>query len=506
MQRYILGIDLSADLQSTRGKAQDQIKFALIQKGLFKDQIVKEHILACPEGDTASKLELALNHIQETLHPGPDEIIIGLDSRELLFFPLILPFDKGRKMNSVLRFELENELPVSMDGFSWDYCLLGKKGNLHHFLAALAPKELIQVIGKKIQEHGLTLSRIEVDLLLLPRLGQVLQQAGHENFLLLQPGRNKTNILWQNGQCPLILRSLPIGLEEITPLGQANHSRTRQVPELVQLARRELVSQIKLSLSAAKGDHLPETCLLLGQGEPTIALQDVLEPGLGLTVTSIRPGENVPSIAQFLVNHQSQGKYHSLQTNFWNSTLGKSKTWIDFSQSLQQKKQGFFQAGITGSLASALGLILLAWGLAFAFRLHLEQKELHILESKVESIFKQLAPRAPKYLKPIQYLSVLQNKLNQAQNNYTGPQAKGIKIIYILDLLTQTLPQEMKITMLNVFQDQIKIIGQAKDYNRIDLFKKKLGKSRLIKKVKIIGANLDQNKDQITFSLGISTD
>lgn len=103
-------------------------------------------ISSAPTSEGTSELNLSDAALQETIHTlvsqlakAPDRIIVALPQKTCTFRNLQLPTRDKKAIQSGIRFELEDDLPFSLENAAYDYSIINqtKQGSLIHVVATL---------------------------------------------------------------------------------------------------------------------------------------------------------------------------------------------------------------------------------------------------------------------------------------------------------------------------------------------------------------------------------
>ncbi len=215
----ILGIDL--------GKTS--VKAVELDTAFGRYEIHEYHEHKLKPGGQPEAITDAVRGLIFSLSKAPDKIVVGLRSGQATFRNLQLPTRDKKAILASVGFELEDELPYSMDDAVFDYSLLGQTGQLSHVHVSSTMNRYVQGIVDTWIQAGVDPDVITTEAWafrgLLNRLitppmdknSSPEQLAAYEEpVLLLQLGHNRTTLYVHWKGTPVIAREIKWGGADLT--------------------------------------------------------------------------------------------------------------------------------------------------------------------------------------------------------------------------------------------------------------------------------------------------
>ena len=141
-----------------------------------------------------------------------DELCLVIPSSVVIFKELTLPFTGIKKLKMVVPFEVESQLPFTLDQAVIDSLITREDGHSTDLLVAATKRDLFEQQVNLFKAAGLTLDRVSIDMFELSGLYTMAAADPQKTVALVDLGIHSTRIaLLIKGQLKHI-RSLPQGL------------------------------------------------------------------------------------------------------------------------------------------------------------------------------------------------------------------------------------------------------------------------------------------------------
>jgi general secretion pathway protein L len=211
---------------------------------------------------------------------------------------LSFPFSDARKIAPVVGYELEGQIPLSLDEVTYDHLILPMRmvpsaGQQTRVLVAAAARKLIRKLLDGLESAGVDPNVVTVAPLAYGFLADITKPTAQEPMLVLDVGHRRTNFCILAGGRPVFVRTISRGGYHVTAelaralnldfhaaehvkhrqamvpvAGQMAHTTHQGVTDAVRTALKPWNTGLRQSLSAAQSDLGLEigTVLLCGGG------------------------------------------------------------------------------------------------------------------------------------------------------------------------------------------------------------------------------------------------
>lgn len=327
----ILGIDLGTT----------SIKAVEIDSAFGRYEIHDYHEIPRMPGQPLQGPEGAIASLMSKLRKQPDRISVALRTGQVTFRNLTLPTRDKKAIASGISFELEDELPFSLDDAVYDYSVLNQtKQSTQVHVAATLKRHMVSTLGQwldaGIEPDMVTTEAWAYRSLLNRVLGEASASTGatapHHPVLLVQIGHERTTLYLHHRGIPVLAREIAWGGRDLTtaicqkyqiPVDQAESakldhgfvvpaaSRADATPEQLEFSDtlleplRTLVSAIRQTeLSCKSLTHEQLSLIYLSGGTSHLpGLGKVLEESVGVPARALQA---LSSIATSGVTYSEQ--------------------------------------------------------------------------------------------------------------------------------------------------------------------------------------------------------
>lgn len=494
MPRTFLGIDLGSS----------HIKLSRLELSGKRVTAVTQERLPRQAGASPEEVAASVRQAIEVMGLAASRTVLCLNSKEALLLSLDFPFTQSKKIAEVLPFELENQMPVDLESYAWDFLRLHRpESTASRILAAMYPKEQLQIWLQAFEAAGLSLDRIDLDLGALAGLALDTADELVDEELVLDVGWSKINLAHRHGRDIVCLHSSSPGLKRLFPADSADIQPDDQLeserPTGFSRGLDELIQQIRLAVLADAGGVNCQKITVLGGGAGFPELVQALQEEMGVPVEPLsrlpfddQAIDDEPFLTGLSAGLCLQGGKGRRGFNLLPAELA--------GRSLQPlwEKHG-------RPMAIGLGLILLAWIVSLGSSIYLERSALQQLQSQLQETFRQAVPEAPEGLQPMQFASVLRSRLDSLGRGQsrTGP---AVTATELLTAISRALPDDLtfQTTLLSFDEASLRLNGLAEDYKTVDSLQSALSGLEIFSSVEIIGANVDSRDEGVSFSLRLT--
>ena len=504
MQKTILSIDL--------GTAW--VKILKTQVGIRNESVLNFKLVRVYPEDTPDSIANKVYNAVEQNDLFADQNLLAINSGDALYQELTFPFTQQNKIKQVLPLELEANIPVNLSDYSWNYYLTNTGGKQCKAFCVLQDKDSIRQWLDAFQEAGINIQRIDLDLTAYSGFASLLCGKG-ENHAFLDLGWSKTNLaMIQNSQLQL-MRTIPLGirdiLQEIDP--DTDAGQTQKIDDIfAELADpqdknftlpssyQELVRQLKLSFMQEESTLDNINIHVTGGGASLPSLAELINRDTGLELSL---GE-LPVPTSLRLRKQSS-------TALLFTTLGlhrtQQKSGLNFRQGdlalneFEPLWKPHLRYGIV-----ALAFILCTWGFSFGSEIYFQQKKLNKLQNQIKQTFQGIVPDASKGINPMQYSSIIRSRIEALKSGSVTEEVPPAKSTRILSSISKALPEklQLQIELLSLDGSSLNLSGTAKDYNTVNQIKTHLKNLKHLSDVKIVGANVNQGGEKVSFNIRTS--
>lgn len=502
MTKRVLAIDVSGS----------DIRALLLEKGLRHASVIDHTQAALLPGST---IDAAAREIQDLILASNleyDTLVLGLNAKKALLQHMTFPFTDTGKISAVLPFELENVLPTRVSDYSLDFLHTeGAKAKEAAIIAALYPKDVLQQWVHSLSELGLSPDRIDLDIAALFSLGRQLSKHTSRNTLFLDLGWDRTNLAWMHGPALHAMRTLPLGIKHLA-LELTEESEPPVDPQRAKellwaekagvgnlISFYELIQHIQLSIISSESPEPPEEIALLGEGASD-ALATVIGEAMDIPAAVLEslpghPGD--PTIqAHTMAVPLTMARFENLRREAMNLLQG------DLAP---VHTAAFWKPHLRFGLAAAAAIIL-TWALSFGTDLFLEKKRLSRLENSLTQNFEAIVGQTDSNIRPVQYQSIIRSRIRAlSSGSFSGdvPPLKGVELLW---LISTALPDNLELQndLFALDGNILRMNGQARDFKTVDSIKNNLVQVNEFSQVEIMGANVNQGGEGVSFSLRLT--
>jgi general secretion pathway protein L len=396
-----------------------------------------------------------------------DTVLSVLPGTAAAFRTLDLPFRDWRRLEQTVPFELESQVPFSVEDAVIDFQILSTRGEGARVFAALVPKSRIEEHLKILAEAGLEPAIVDFAPLATLNVLQLFDGDRPDCYGFLHlSARGGTLALYRGG----LLQSLRVLDVAEEPFGPA---LTREIGWT-------LKSLDGLSADRQNGG-LP---LLLVGGAVEPNLLDHLRQRIGLSVQRLEdlPLRRVPATL-----HGSPGTYApalglALREIAEEPTLGLNFRRDAFSyRRAQEELQGV--AARLGALCAVVIALFVIWQGVSYYELSSQYRELRGL---VRQVFHTTLPDAPVIDEAEQLAQEVGKLRKQEQQLGFGPDGP-ISVLDALRQISERVPGDPRLNVdeLTVDPDGLHLRAKTSSFDAVETIRTKIAESPLFREVQV---------------------
>jgi len=471
MARKILAIDIQEDSVA-----------AVCVKGGFKNHAVEGYAYVPGSDGLAS----VLGSLSEEIELSTLECIVSVPASEVSFRNLSVPFADLKKIRQILPYEMEQNLPTSIEHFRYDFITLdgwGAKDKTHIF-AALAQKPYVDACLQDLSHFtlhplhitcgGYAPAHILAQDPLFPAQG-----------LVVECGRNRATLVFVMDHRIQMIRSVMID-----PAAPSTSLCTQMY-------------RTRLAFEAVSGlEFKPEVIMATGHGfdDPNMRkeISDRLEVPVqcmdiaastdarltGTLSTDWNPLQFNGAMALAMLE-MSRAK----GINFRDSTFDEKKLFGEHSKR-------FIQLGVIS------GLILALAGVEIFFDSYQLKERVRQLDAQITAVFRSTFPEVKRIVDPVHQMRL---EIEDAKKRiyFTEENRSSVRAIDLLNEISRLIPEsvDVEFTRLVLGPENLLIDGNTDTFNAVDEIKNRLETAKLFKGVTISSANIDRGINRVQFKL-----
>lgn len=494
--------------------------------GSFSDRIIESCISFTPRHPvTADSLAADIANAVEKNDLFSHTYYVALNSRFVMLRNWSFPFTSKSKIEQALNFELEQELPFSPKDIITGIHLASKTPNGRQVVSVSIPTNFLEAFLTGLQARNIDPERIEIDAFAISNA--LSSSEINEPSLLLDVDATRSLFAFIQNKQVVTLSQIPHGLSQIKQrVMQAQSLTENSVAQQLLITnvapstkdsspnisfqgalRDSLVQFTKYILSGMKNSNATyERILLSGEITELIGIDEFLSEQLGYPVTSLCKYTHALTYDSSEDTNpinciQAHGLMKCSAPKFFIRKQG-----INF-----RKEQFAFRRkadpvlSVVKHVAIAIIILLLAWSSSLYAEGKHKEKEVEALTLNLTKTFHSALPDVQGVFSPIQYTSILQNRLQQLKGKTAHSMHSQTDIIDVLNELHQHTASHLavKLDTIAINTKRINLRGTTDNLKTLEQFRHGLSQSSLLKRIEIREATLTPD-EQIQFELNIA--
>jgi type IV pilus assembly protein PilM len=309
--------------------------------GLILEGYSFREVLLDPANERIDQAELdSLRQLVIELQTKHDDVNYTIAPQSVFARFVKLPVIEEEKIERIIAFEAQQNVPFPIDEVVWDYQLIGGGGDKQVQIVLVAIKsDLLDEINSTVEDTGLRTGTVDVATMALYNAFRYNYAELAGCTLLVDIGARTTNLLFAEGQ-KIFTRSIPIGGGSITttiakefnePFAAAEFRKKRdgfvspgdayveptnpevsRVSRLIRSTMIRLQAEIMRSIShyrAQQEGSIPERVFLCGGGASTPYMREFFREKLKAPIELFNPLRNVMVSASAPLNHVARSAH-----------------------------------------------------------------------------------------------------------------------------------------------------------------------------------------------------
>jgi len=459
-----------------------------------------------------------------------DEVVVAIQSEAASSRMIELPFTQQRRIDQVLNFEIETQVPFALDDRLISYQILSSAPQKANLLVVIVKEEDIAERISQFAKAGVDPKIIDYSGASLVAAAQMSQSISHHPWAVVHFGTSTTEFGLFAGQNPVLVRSLPKGsrnvLDNISKMLKVDRAHARHLlytsnfnfgdpvedkakGNLSKAVREELdsISRLMLqTLHAIKSEQkiFPKYILMSGPLAAISGIKEYFQGKLGIDVRMFLPfSNNIPGKIPISPQVQATGALAlGLAMRGTSALRGKR---INFrTGKFVFHKSRIQMEGQLRRIAAMAGILLLLTGYNWMTNHSLRKARLEALDAQIAQLFQASFP-GEKIVNPMMQF---QQNMSQILAKYKiiGYLGEGdVQVLNVLKAISESIPKTVKIDIrrMDISQEAVKFEAETDNFENVDKIEAALSKISIFKSVKKDQATTGAN-EAIKFRFSIS--
>ncbi|HDR15569.1 MAG TPA: hypothetical protein ENN79_08860 [Desulfobacteraceae bacterium] len=495
MPGKILGLQIDSDAVSA----------VAVKSGFRETRIIGCGWVPLGEGG----FDEALDTLAEGMDLRNDAAVVSIPAIKASLHTIEMPFSDPKKIRQALPYEMESLMPFSVESRVTDFIIPGV-GSTPGVLAASVFSETLSEILGCLKSRGLDAQVLDLEC--VPTANWLLRrQQPPDNGLFLHIGvRRHTMVLFFQRRVVLV-RSLGAVMSDGNPFAAlAGPGRHRiENPETFRRAAEQVVGEmargVLSTVHAFKGiSGMPvsvDKIYFSGPGGLFPETGSILEryTGFSAEALDVRADKTVrmekPAADAWISPLMSGALALTLRDSGDTRSFDFRKGDFEVRTPLLGSLRRLKSAGVLA------GLFLVLWMVDTGLEFNRLKRNYEALGAAMEEVFKETFPDVSRIVDPLQQMKV--RAMEDAGSVVMPGIGADSQVLDLIRELSDRIPEDMnvRITVMTIDQDTVRINGRTSDFNLVDGIKNSLDPSRFFSGVTITSANMDRSGNQVQFEL-----
>ena len=441
-------------------------------------------------------------------------VVVSIPAYHCSLRNLSLPFTDEKKLTQVVPFEVESQLPFSMEDAVVDHHPLTQDNGNSLLLVAAAPKVILGGLLALLSKVGIDPAVLDLDALALYTVANYgIKSKELDPLVVIDVGANKTTLVVMDQAQVRFVRSILQGSQQWTGLLAKAWSVSMEEAEGkkrqdgmegesesdVQTVLNPWVKEIARTLHVAQGESQKtiRNLLLCGGGSRLKGLDLWVAKAFDLQLLTMNP-------PVFEEKKASWDPSLSLALGLALKGAGVGKTSrINFRQGefTYQKEVEQSRKKTRWAWVGAL-IFLLVLGLDYGVRYKIRASTYEKARAEVRQTFVAMFPEVRNIVDEVYQAETMVAELKKKAALFGG---KGTSVVGFLGELTIRIPKdvEIKVNELVIDPGRIRIDAETESFEAIDRIKAEVLKSDLFVEAEVSNAKMSAKEDRVKFSLTI---
>ncbi|MFI5304118.1 MAG: hypothetical protein ACHQYP_04910 [Nitrospiria bacterium] len=408
---------------------------------------------------------------------------------------LSLPFTQQKKIEQVLPYEVELQLPFELEQVILSYHMVDLNESSSRIMAAVTPKEEFRRFIQELHRLGIDPHQVEWDGMALFNFSRLAPEKETTVSLLLKIGEEQTLLCFFKGDSPLMIRSIWGGTKDLSEKKSwvKDHSLIRELLKTIQAFKNEL-------------EDSPHSLRVCGEGGQIKGLPEWISIELMLPLKDwavdpdrfkIGPGVSFNG---------------SLMNPLYISAIGLALKGSPLRGSLSQinfRKEEFSHATVEKGkkgiqrIIVVFSLIIIMLGLVdLGVRYSIKKDHYENVSRQLQKEYRETFPGSGPIISEIDQAkgAITELKKREAFFKMNGPTS-----LDILREITVQIPKEVKIDVneLLVEPERIRLEAETDSFEALDKIKESLGKSNTFGEMTVSDSKMNAEESKVRFKLEI---
>jgi len=405
-------------------------------------------------------------------------IVTSLPSSKAFIREISLPLSQPKKVEKIIKFQMEPFLPCPVEEVLVDFLQPGKEGGILTFGVEkkYVAEHLAVLAGAGIEPDAVTLDDIALFSLYLYKHGEDSEQP---IAIVNQDGESLVVQVILRKRLDFI-RILP---DDVDQLAETLRFYKMKRPDLS-------VGEIYLTGNGASNAGERAQTLESRTGIKTMLWRpfDEMRDRLDQSLSLLQPKLGVPLGLAIGAGYPQEKSLNLRREEFI------PKTYFNL-------KKMFLVLG-TGLLLLAVLLTVNVYQKAYY-----QERQYNHLQAQIRQIFSEAFPDAVQKIVRGQEVAQLEQKITEEMSQYQGlEEAAGReKILDVLLSLSRIISEDPDVQIENASVEgkDIRIDGRTASFEAVDRLTSRLNKAGLFKNIKLVGARMDKKDNAVTFNFAL---
>lgn len=437
------------------------------------------------------------------------------------------PFNSPQKISQALEFELEQEIPFSLEEVITDIHFGTKTPQNRNVISASIHKNFLGTLITELQTHDIDPQQVTIHAFALAKAaGKICSKTP---TLLAHVDTESTQLICLENNIPYTVSQIPYGMHHIKKALQLQLNATpdtverfiyfsniatgdntdqeneKKIKEALSTQLQRLAKQILLSLNSE--NQAAESLLLYGDIARLQGVEKFFTDEVGLPTIALHKHPNASNLLPVKDNDEWLECLPAYAlAPIKNSAFQQTKN-INFRKdefSFTPKKDPLTKR-ITYATTLA-SILMLMFSLSFFAQGYKKSEQIETVNAELKSMLQKILPDVNRSFGTIQYTSILKSRLSQLHGNINQNDPKtNIDSLDLLLALHKSTPKSLDIAIecIRITEKNIGLVGTTNSFNTLETFRSLLAKNTYFKTVGIRGATNQKKQKRIRFELEV---
>lgn len=506
---------------------EDRITLCQFSSNWRGAQLLNHHTASVHNSDDPKDLAKNIVATIDRHNLRSDQYRLSLPTHVAMLRDWNFPFNSPKQISQALEFELEQEIPFSLEEVITDIHFGTKAPQNRNVISASIHKNFLETLITELQTHDIDPQQVTIHAFALAKAaGKICSKTP---TLLAHVDAESTQLICLENNTPYTVSQIPYGMHHIkkalqlqlsaTPdtvdrfiyfsniaiednTGQENENKLKEalIAELQRLAK-----QILLSLNGE--NQTAESLLLCGDIARLQGVEKLFTDEVGLPTVALHKHPDASNLLPVKDNDEwleCLPAYALAPVK--NAVLHQTKL-INFRKnefSFSKKRDPF--TSVVTYVTALTSILMLMFSLSFFTQGYKKAEQVETVNAKLKSMLQKTLPDVNSAFGTIQYTSILKSRLYQLQGHTNQDNTKtGIDSIDLLLALHKNTPKSLDIAIegIRITEKNIGLVGTTNSFNTLEKFRSHLAKNTYFKTVGIRGATNQKKQKRIRFELEV---